>query len=95
MKRFQALISLVLIIGLTYFSFYSLMPQSGAPASIPVTEFSTERALIPLKEISKAPHYIGTKEHKRVYEECARRHPADNNVGGCLPRGSESNQSEP
>ncbi len=68
MKRFQSLISLVLIIVLTYFSFYSLMPQSGAPASIPNTEFSAERALIPLKEISKAPHYIGTKEHTRVRE---------------------------
>ena len=68
MKRFQALISLFLIIGLVYFSFYSLMPQSGAPASTSKTEFSTERALIPLKEISKAPHYIGTKEHARVRE---------------------------
>jgi len=68
MKRFQTLISLVLIIGLIYFSFYSLMPQSGAPATIQNTEFSAERALIPLKEISKAPHYIGTKEHTRVRE---------------------------
>mgnify|MGYP000729700593 CR=1 FL=1 len=68
MKRFQALISLFLIIGLIYISFYSLMPHSGAPATISKTEFSTERALIPLKEISKAPHYIGTKEHARVRE---------------------------
>ena len=68
MKRFQALISLFLIIGLVYFSFYSLMPKSGAPASTSKTEFSTERALFPLKEISRAPHYIGTKEHARVRE---------------------------
>jgi len=68
MKRFQSLISLLLIIGLTYLSFYSLMPQSGAPASIPDTEFSSQRALIPLKEITKKPHYIGTEEHTRVRE---------------------------
>jgi len=68
MKRFQSLISLLLIIGLTYYSFYSLMPQSGASASIPDTEFSSERALIPLKEITKKPHYIGTEEHTRVRE---------------------------
>jgi len=68
MKRFQTLFSFLLIIGLIYFSFYSLMPQSGEPASIPAIEFSSERALIPLKEITKAPHYIGTKEHKRVRE---------------------------
>jgi len=42
------------------------MPQNGRSASIPETEFSSERALIPLKEISKAPHYVGTKEHERV-----------------------------
>jgi hypothetical protein len=68
MKRFQSLFSILLIIGLVYFSFYSLMPQSGEPASIPDTEFSSERALIPLKEISKAPHYIGSQEHERVRE---------------------------
>ena len=68
MKRFQSLISFFLVIGLVYLSFYSLMPQSGAPASISETEFSTERALIPLKEITKAPHYIGTVEHTRVRE---------------------------
>jgi hypothetical protein len=42
------------------------MPRSGTAASIPDTEFSTERALIPLREISKAPHYHGSKEHERV-----------------------------
>ncbi len=68
MKRFQSLLSLLLIIGLIYFSFYSLMPQKGEPASISDTEFSSERALIPLKEITKAPHFIGTQEHERVRE---------------------------
>jgi len=68
MKRSQSFISFLLIIGLVYLSFYSLMPQNGTPASISETEFSTERALIPLKEITKAPHYIGTAEHTRVRE---------------------------
>jgi len=44
------------------------MPQSGRDASTPNTEFSSDRALIPLKEISKAPHYVGTQEHERVRE---------------------------
>ena len=68
MKRFQPLISFFLIIGLVYLSFSSLMPKSGTPASISETKFSTERALIPLREITKAPHYIGTEEHARVRE---------------------------
>ena len=68
MKRFGALLSLLLILALIYYSFDSLMPREGTPSSISKTEFSTERALIPLKEISKAPHFHGTEEHTRVGE---------------------------
>ncbi|MDC0858000.1 M20/M25/M40 family metallo-hydrolase [Flavobacteriaceae bacterium] len=66
MKSLQSLASFLLIVGLVYYSFFSLMPQKGSPSSVAETKFSTERALIPLKEITKAPHYIGTKEHARV-----------------------------
>ena len=68
MKNLQSLSSLFLIAGLVYYSFYSLMPQEGSPSSVSETKFSTERALILLKEITKAPHYIGTSEHTRVRE---------------------------
>ncbi len=68
MKNLQSLASLFLIAGLVYYSFYSLMPQEGSSSSVSETKFSTERALIPLKEITKAPHYIGTSEHTRVRE---------------------------
>jgi len=66
MKGINSLVSLLLIVGLTYYSFYNLMPQKGTPTSVSETEFSTERALIPLKEITKAPHYAGSQEHERV-----------------------------
>ena len=66
MKSLQFVASFLLIVGLVYYSFFSLMPQKGSPSSIAETKFSTERALISLKEITKAPHYIGTKEHARV-----------------------------
>ncbi len=66
MKRSQAFLSFFLLIGLIYFSFFSLMPRTGAPASIPETEFSAERALVPLKEISKKPHYLGSEGHAEV-----------------------------
>ena len=68
MKRTQAFLSLLLLLGLIYYSFFSLMPRNAAPASIPETEFSAERALIPLKEITKAPHFIGNDEHFRIQE---------------------------
>lgn len=66
MKRVHTFLSFLLLIGLIYYSFFSLMPRSGTPATLPETEFSTERALIPLKEITKAPHYIGSEENARV-----------------------------
>jgi len=44
------------------------MPLKGEPASIPKTQFSAERALIPLKEISKKPHYFGSEAHETVRE---------------------------
>lgn len=66
MKRSYAFPSFLLVLGLIYFSYLSLMPRNVTSASIPDTEFSTERALIPLKKISKAPHYHGSEEHKEV-----------------------------
>ena len=66
MKQSNAFLSFILILGLIYYSFSSLMPKKGTSASINETEFSTERALIPLKVIAKAPHYYGSVEHKNV-----------------------------
>ncbi len=62
------LISFLLLLGLIYFSFYSMMPQTISSLTAPETEFSTERALVPLKKISKAPHYVGSSENKSVRE---------------------------
>jgi len=66
MKSRYAFLSFFLILGFVYYSFYSLMPTEGAPADISTSEFSSERALIHLKEIAKAPHYHGSEEHERV-----------------------------
>lgn len=68
MKRISGVISFLLILACIYYSFYSLMPQNGTPATIAANEFSTERALVPLKEITKKPHYHGSDEHTRVRE---------------------------
>ena len=66
MKRSKALLSFLLVLALVYYSFSSLMPRAGTSSSTSETEFSTERALIPLREIAKAPHYYGSQEHIRV-----------------------------
>jgi hypothetical protein len=66
MKQSGSILSAILILGLIYYSFSSLMPGDGTPASLPETEFSSERALIPLREIAKAPHYYGSPAHENV-----------------------------
>jgi hypothetical protein len=66
MKQSRILLPLLLMTGLIYYSFYSLMPQAGDSESLSVTEFSTARALVPLKVIAQAPHYFGSPEHEKV-----------------------------
>jgi len=68
MKKYSAILSLLLIVGLVYYSFYSLMPQSGTPLDLDSKEFSTERALVHLKEIAAEPHYLGSPGHTKVRE---------------------------
>lgn len=63
---FKKSIALLLIILAIYWSFSALMPQDFSKIDTDKTSFSTERALIPLKEISKQPHYVGSIEHDRV-----------------------------
>ncbi|HIE45838.1 MAG TPA: M20/M25/M40 family metallo-hydrolase [Flavobacteriaceae bacterium] len=59
-------ISFLLIIFAIYYSFTSLLPSKISNLNTPKTEFSTERALVQLKEITKKPHYVGTEEHTKV-----------------------------
>ncbi|RDK88677.1 M20/M25/M40 family metallo-hydrolase [Marinirhabdus gelatinilytica] len=66
MKFLSGILSFLLVLFFIWYSFFSLMPNEGVDASAPPTEFSTQRALTPLKEISKAPHYHGSEEHTRV-----------------------------
>ena len=68
MKFLTGLLSFIFVLFFIWFSFFSLMPQSGTLATAPQTEFSSQRALQPLKEITKAPHYHGSEEHTRVRE---------------------------
>ena len=62
------IVSFLLLLGLIYYSINSLMPQKISSLKTLSTEFSTERALVPLKEISKTPHYVGSPENKNVRE---------------------------
>ena len=66
MKKFGAILSLLLIVALVYYSFYGLTPHYTEDEVSTATEFSVDRALHPLIEISKKPHYLGSEGHEEV-----------------------------
>ncbi|MBK5212719.1 MAG: M20/M25/M40 family metallo-hydrolase [Flavobacteriaceae bacterium] len=66
MKKLDAIFSLFLIIAFVFYSFYGLTPHYDGDETAPATEFSVDRALLPLNEISKKPHYLGSEEHEKV-----------------------------
>ncbi len=68
MKKLGAVLSLLLIIALVFYSFYGLTPHYDGDETVPAIEFSVDRALQPLKEISKKPHYLGSEGHEEVRE---------------------------
>lgn len=64
--KYAKVLSFLIIIATIYYSFYSLLPSKISDINTPLTEFSTERALTHLKEITKKPHFVGNEEHKNV-----------------------------
>lgn len=66
MKRIKHFISFIILIALVWFSFKSLIPSKATTGQVPLTEFSTERAMGQLKVIAEKPHYVGSQAHKEV-----------------------------
>ncbi|MFL1894543.1 M20/M25/M40 family metallo-hydrolase [Aquimarina sp. 2-A2] len=66
MKKYPAFLSTLLIILSVWYIFYSSKPQSITTYDTPLTEFSTLRALDHVKQLAKAPHYLGSESHKDV-----------------------------
>jgi hypothetical protein len=66
MKRFSSIVSVLIILGVIYWSFADLKPSLKTSKSSTETDFSIENALSHLKKISKEAHYTGSKEHKKV-----------------------------
>ncbi|MGB6269114.1 MAG: M28 family peptidase, partial [Olleya sp.] len=59
-------IALLILCFAIYFSFDALLPNKISDLDTPLTQFSTDRALIQLAEISKKPHYTGSEENTKV-----------------------------
>ncbi|MEO9501704.1 MAG: M28 family peptidase [Polaribacter sp.] len=66
MKAFSSLVSVLIIIGVIYWSFSDLKPNYNSKKIPSKSEFSINNALFHLKNISKNVHYTGSTEHKNV-----------------------------
>ncbi|RSK41357.1 M28 family peptidase [Mangrovimonas spongiae] len=62
----KKLVAFALLIGAVYWSFYVLLPNTISDLNANDNTFSTQRALVQLKEISKSPHYLGNQAHTKV-----------------------------
>ncbi|MEW4923381.1 M28 family peptidase [Algibacter sp. 2305UL17-15] len=58
--------ALVLMILAIYWSFSAIIPSDISTIDAPDNQFSTQRALLHLKKISKEPHYLGSEAHVEV-----------------------------
>lgn len=65
-KNYASLLISVLLMGIIWFIFHQMMPSDYSKGNVPPSEFSTERALKHVEEISKEPHYVGSPNHPKV-----------------------------
>ena len=65
-KNNSPLFSLLVLALLLFGIFFFMMPQSYDQTEAPLSEFSTKRALSIVKEISKKPHFVGSKNHEVI-----------------------------
>ncbi len=65
-KSYSSILSTLFILGILGFIFFTLMPQWTSDEEVPLSEFSTERALEQVKNISKEPHFVGSENHDVV-----------------------------
>ena len=65
-KTYASIFSFAFIALIVFWIFFSMTPHFDFSVNVPLSEFSTNRALEHVKEISKKPHYVGSKNHTVV-----------------------------
>ena len=65
-KKYTSIYSFLILLALLFGIFFFMMPQKYDETEAPLSEFSTKRALETVKEISKKPHFVGSKNHEVV-----------------------------
>lgn len=66
MKRFSSTATLLLILLAIYWVFKASMPSYTSDINVSLQDFSTDRAMSHVKEISKKPHAVGFPAHEEV-----------------------------
>ena len=65
-KSYSSFLSILFILGILGFVFATMMPQGTTDDEVPLSEFSTKRALEQVKNISQKPHFVGSENHDVV-----------------------------
>ena len=65
-KSYSSLLSVLFILGVLGFIFFTMMPHWTSDDDVPLSEFSTKRALEQVKSIAKEPHFVGSANHDVV-----------------------------
>jgi hypothetical protein len=65
-KNYSSVISVVFILVILGLLFALMMPQWTSDDEVPLSEFSTKRALEQVKNISQKPHFVGSENHDVV-----------------------------
>lgn len=65
-KHSRIVFTVVFLIGVIYFIFFAMMPQSVSQVEGSLSGFSTQRALKKLEVIAQKPHYVGSENHTVV-----------------------------
>jgi len=62
-KSYSSVLSLLFLLGILGFVFFTMMPKSIYNDDVPLSDFSTTRALEQVKNISQKPHFVGSENH--------------------------------
>jgi hypothetical protein len=65
-KNYTSVFSVAFILVILGLLFVTMMPRWTTDDEVPLSEFSTKRALEQVKNISQKPHYVGSENHDVV-----------------------------
>lgn len=65
-KNYASLLSALFLSGILCWIYFAMMPRHVSTETVALSEFSTQRALEHVREITKQPHYVGSPNHAIV-----------------------------